>query len=177
MNLYCDALAVEKVMCTIKHFPGLGRVSRDTHVMRATLDATAADLHSKDWIPFRTLMKRPHIATMMAHVRVPSIDKDHAASFSKPVISGLMRGDWKHDGLIVTDDFSMGAVTRSPDGVGNAAVKALNAGADFVLVSFNERHYDAVMGTLLKAESDRVFDTKKRSESVKRIERFLAQAR
>ncbi len=82
-----------------------------------------------DWVPFRDLMGRPHIVTMLAHVRLRELDATTPASFSAPVIDGLIRSDWKHDGLLITDDFSMGAVTRSKEGVGAAAVSALNAPA------------------------------------------------
>ncbi len=174
---YCDALAKAKVMCTLKHFPGLGRVTRDTHVSFATLDTSTRELTEMDWIPFRSVMARPHVATMLAHVRLPEIDKEQAASYSEPVIAGLIRGTWAHDGLIITDDFSMGAVTRSPDGIGGAAVKALNAGADLVLVSFNEKHFDSLMGTLLGADAAGQIDRGDLSSSLKRINRFLAQSR
>lgn len=151
---YCDGLAKAGLMCTLKHFPGLGRVSRDTHVASGDIAASEGQLELNDWVPFRRLMGKPNAATMLGHVRVGVIDKSTPASFSKPVIADLIRDRWQYDGLLITDDFSMGAIIRSKTGAGKAAVQTLNAGTDLVLVSYSELHYDAVMSALLAADAD-----------------------
>ncbi len=166
---YCATLAKSGIMCTLKHFPGLGRVSRDTHVVTGEISASEGQLELNDWVPFRRLMDKPYIATMLGHVRVGSIDKSTPASYSKVIITDLIRKRWKHQGLLITDDFSMGAITRSHDRVGGAAIKALQAGADLVLVSFSEKHYDAVMSALLDADEKSLFDGDMRAASLARI--------
>ena len=105
---YCAGLRNNGVDCTLKHFPGLGRVFEDTHVEAATLTASRQDLDASDWIPFRDLMRSEPI-TMLSHVRLAAVDPSRPASFSEPVVSGLLRGEWRYDGLLITDDFSMGA--------------------------------------------------------------------
>lgn len=170
---YCDSLTKWNIICTLKHFPGLGRVGLDTHVASAEIKATEGQLELNDWVPFRRLMDRPGIATMLGHVRVDAIDKTTPASYSEPLIHTLVRTRWQNEGLLVTDDFSMGAVTRSKDGVGGAALKAVNAGADFILLSFSEKHYDIVMSTLIEAQSTGEFDLRKHDESVERMKRYL----
>lgn len=166
---YCDTLAAAGVYCTIKHFPGLGRVTLDTHRSAGEIRAALVELNGADWVPFRSLMTRRHVITMLGHVRLAEIDKAVPASFSEPVVTGLMRTSWQHEGLLITDDFSMGAVTRSPQGVGGAAVKALNAGVDLLLVSFSEKHLDAVMTALLDADAKGSIDAEIREASVKRL--------
>jgi beta-N-acetylhexosaminidase len=166
---YCDTLREEGVYCTIKHFPGLGRVSLDTHRKMGEIKAPLIELNGADFVPFRSLIGRPHVVTMLGHVRLSELDGAVPASFSKTVIDGLLRTEWGHGGLIITDDFSMGAVTRSKDGVGGAAVKALNAGADLVLVSFSDRDLNAVMTALLEADGKGELDAGKRADSVKRL--------
>jgi beta-N-acetylhexosaminidase len=170
---YCETLSRHGIMCTLKHFPGLGRVIRDTHVTTGHIDNAESELESTDWVPFRDLMHKPYIATMLGHVRVSALDAKSPASFSATVITKLIRDRWQHKGLLITDDFSMGAVTRSSDGVGGAAVKALRAGVDLLLVSFNEKHYNTVMSALLKADADGLFDETARKESVARIDKAL----
>ena len=54
---------------------------------------------------------------------------------------GLLRGDWEYDGILVTDDFSMGAVYRSTEGWPAASVSALNAGVDLILISYDPDQY------------------------------------
>ena len=170
---YCDTLTKWNIICTLKHFPGLGRVALDTHVASAEIKASAGQLELNDWVPFRRVMDKPGVATMIGHVRVDAIDKTTPASYSEPMIHSLMRTQWQNQGLLVTDDFSMGAVTRSADGVGGAALKALNAGVDFVLLSFSEKHYDTVMSALLEAQGTGEYDLAKHEQSLDRMKRYL----
>ena len=170
---YCNALVQESVMCTLKHFPGLGRVAVDTHRRQATLSATREDLLSHDWAPYRALMQQPGITTMLGHVRLTAVDDKTPASFSDAVIGGLIRQEWHHQGLLITDDFSMGAVTRASEGMAGAAIKSLNAGADLVLVSWGERDLAGILSGLIEADAKGQLDRAKLKTSVMR----LAQAR
>lgn len=174
---YCATLAKAGIMCTLKHFPGLGRVARDTHIASGDISASEGMLELNDWVPFRRLMNRANVATMLGHVRVAAIDKDTPASFSKPVIGQLIRQTWEHDGLLITDDFSMGAISGSRDGVGGAAVKSINAGADLILVSFSEKYLDPVLSALIRADEEGALDVKTTEASRARITRILRQAR
>ena len=174
---YCATLAKAGIMCTLKHFPGLGRVARDTHVASGDISASEGLLELNDWVPFRRLMNRANVATMLGHVRVAVIDKETPASFSKPVIGQLIRQTWEHDGLLITDDFSMGAISGSKDGVGGAAVKSINAGADLILVSFSEKYLDPVLSALIRADEEGALDAKITQASRARIARILRDTR
>lgn len=171
---YCDALAEKSVYCTIKHFPGLGRVTLDTHRHAGDIKAPVIELKGADWVPFRDLMHKPHVVTMLAHVRLRDVDTETPASFSTPVIDGLIRSNWKHDGLLITDDFSMGAVTRAKEGIGGAAVKALNAGADLLLLSYSDKHLNTVMTALIDAEKKGLLDAEMRAASLERLKKLPA---
>ncbi len=172
---YCDTLAEAGLMCTLKHFPGLGRAKRDTHVTSASIEASEDQLDSNDWVPFRRGMSKPNAVTMLGHVRVPAIDDVTPASFSLIVIRDLIRKKWNHDGLVITDDFSMGAVTRNQDGIGGAAIKALQAGADIILVSFSEKHLDTVMSALIEADAKGELDARLGDESYARLSRTVTR--
>jgi beta-N-acetylhexosaminidase len=169
---YCRALEKKGVRCTLKHFPGLGRVWGDTHLGGAQLDTPLAELASSDWLPFRALMRAPDRFAMLAHVKLMAIDPERPASISKRVVAGLLRGEWGYDGPIVTDDFSMMAIQQSRSGAGGAAVEALNAGVDLVLVSYDPDQYYAVMYALLRADRDGRLD----GERLRRSEARLARA-
>jgi beta-N-acetylhexosaminidase len=166
---YCNILIQEGVMCTLKHFPGLGRVAVDTHRRQATLNATRADLLVHDWAPYRALMEKPGITTMLGHVKLAAVDDKTPASFSTAVIDGLIRQEWHHGGLLVTDDFSMGAVTRADEGMAGAAIKSLNAGSDLVLVSWGERDLASILSGLLDADEKGKLDHSKLEASVARM--------
>ena len=174
---YCGVFLKNGLMCTLKHFPGLGRVKRDTHVMSGEVSASEGQLELNDWVPFRRVMVRPNVATMLGHVRVGVLDNDTPASFSDTIIKTLIRGQWQYDGLLITDDFSMGAITNSKGGIGQAAVKSLKAGTDLILVSFNEKHLDSVLNALMQADANQTLDANQLEQSHFRIMHALERTK
>jgi beta-N-acetylhexosaminidase len=148
---YCAQLSDNGVRCTLKHFPGLGRVFADTHLQMADLALPPGELADTDWLPFRALMRRDDVIVMLGHARLTALDRKRPVSFSEPVVRGLLRTDWGYEGVLITDDFSMGAVTRSPEGIGGASVEALNAGVDLILVSYDTDQFYLVMHALMAA--------------------------
>lgn len=170
---YCDTLTKFNIICTLKHFPGLGRVARDTHVMSADIVAKESQLELTDWVPFRRVMTEPGIATMIGHVRLDAIDKTTPASFSDAVINRVIRPRFENDGLLITDDFSMGAVTKSRDGLGGAAVKALNAGVDLILLCTVDQSFDVLMSALLEADRDGEIALARENETRERLKRYV----
>jgi beta-N-acetylhexosaminidase len=150
---YCEGLRRHGVQCTLKHFPGLGRVFEDTHFQPASLTTSADELARTDWVPFRALMQQPGMFTMLGHARLTAIDAERPASFSAPVVSGLLRGQWKYDGVLVTDDFSMAAAYETPGGLAAASIAALNAGVDLILTSYDPDQYFPMVYALLRAQA------------------------
>jgi beta-N-acetylhexosaminidase len=149
---YCGALEETGVQCTLKHFPGLGRVFNDTHKLQADLATSVEDLAGSDWIPFRTLMRRGHVFTMLGHARLTSVDPDHPVSLSPAVIANIIRGEWNYDGILITDNLTMLAVYQSSLGIDNGSIQALNAGVDLILISWDVDQYYRVMYALLQAD-------------------------
>ncbi|HTU10362.1 MAG TPA: beta-N-acetylhexosaminidase [Allosphingosinicella sp.] len=122
-----DGLRAGGVAGVIKHMPGHGRARADSHhslpVVDAPPDALAADL-----APFRALAAAP--MGMTAHILYPAWDADHPASLSPGIVGDVIRGEIGFDGLLMTDDIAMGALTAPlPD----RARAALAAGCDVVL--------------------------------------------
>jgi len=170
-GLYCATLMQTGVHCTLKHFPGLGRVYEDTHRVTAELSVPSRELERSDWMPFRQVMAQGAAFTMLSHARLTEIDRDRPASFSDSVVKGLLRGTWKHDGILVTDDFSMGAVTLSHEGAAGGAIAALNAGVDLLLVSYDPDQYFPMMYALLAAAHDGRLRTDMLEQSAARLRR------
>jgi beta-N-acetylhexosaminidase len=110
--------------------------------------------------------------TMLGHVRLTAIDGNRPVSMSAPVIAGLLRGKWKHDGVLITDNFSMLAVYRSSAGIDNGSIEALNAGVDLILISYDPDQYYRVMYALLKADRQGSLDR----EALRRSDQRLAHA-
>jgi beta-N-acetylhexosaminidase len=81
-----------------------------------------------------------------------------------------LRGEWKHEGVLITDDFCMSAVYRSPAGIDNGSVEALNAGVDLILVSWDPDQYYRIMYALLEADREGKLDRDALRRSDKRLE-------
>ncbi len=168
-RIYCGELAHAGIHCTAKHFPGLGRVFNDTHRENAALTTSAEELEQTDWIPFRELAKNPRFAIMLAHVQLTAIDPLNPVSSSEPVISGILRGQWHFDGMLITDDFTMDAIYHADGGMGRAAVNALNAGVDLILVSFDPDQCFPVIYKLLEARREGRLDLSRLESSRLRL--------
>ena len=165
---YCRELVRHGVRCTRKHFPGLGRVHGDTHVKQATLAARISALRVADWLPFAAASRGPEDWIMLGHARVAELDPSMPASTSRIVVD-VLRKDLGHRGIIITDDFSMGAIRKSPLGIAGAAVGALSAGVDLVLVSFDPDQIYTVLGGLLAALDEGSLDQAVLDRSAKRL--------
>jgi beta-N-acetylhexosaminidase len=170
---YCAELEKTGVRCTLKHFPGLGRVAEDTHLFQAKLTASVSELAKTDWAPFRSLMNHSRAFVMLSHARLTAIDKVRPVSISRAVIEGMLRGEWKYQGVLITDDFGMRAIYGGRTGVGGAGVEALNAGVDLILISWDPDQFYPVMYALLRA----YYKGKLDQVALKRSEQRLEMAR
>lgn len=127
-----EGLAAGGVVPVVKHFPGHGGATVDTH---DDLAATAPleQLRQRDLIPFAAVVGTSDAAVMVGHLNVPGLTGGLPASLSPEAISGLLRDELGHSGLVVTDSLVMGAI-RNQWSVSEAALLAITAGADLALV-------------------------------------------
>ncbi|WP_242032887.1 glycoside hydrolase family 3 N-terminal domain-containing protein [Oscillatoria sp. FACHB-1406] len=167
---YCEGLLQQNVYCTLKHFPGLGRVTEDTHLNSAVLETAIAELEAEDWVPFREVLKNSPALTMLGHPILAQLDPNYPVSFSSKVISGVLRDRWQHDGILITDDFSMYAVYHSRYGFKNATIYALNAGVDLILIAYDKDLYYPAMKALLEAQKQGKLSEEKLRQSGARLE-------
>ncbi|MDY6783803.1 MAG: glycoside hydrolase family 3 N-terminal domain-containing protein [Cyanobacteriota bacterium] len=166
---YCQTLMEYNVYCTLKHFPGLGRVEEDTHLSSAKLETPIAQLQQDDWVPFRQVLKNTPAFTMLGHAILTEVDREHPVSFSESVVTGIVRNQWQHDGILITDDFCMQAVFRSKAGLRKATIAALNGGVDLVLIAYDtDLYYPAIRATL-QARARGKLDEQRLAASQKRL--------
>ncbi|HEY9356390.1 MAG TPA: glycoside hydrolase family 3 N-terminal domain-containing protein [Arthrobacter sp.] len=119
------------VLPAVKHFPGHGSVTVDSHQDLPVQPASIADLEARDWKPFRAAIAAGVPMVMTGHIAVPALEPGVPASLSAPTYAAL-RG-MGFNGVAVTDALNMGAVQKQYPG-GSAAVAALAAGADLLLM-------------------------------------------
>jgi beta-N-acetylhexosaminidase len=116
------------VLPVIKHIPGHGRAMSDSHLELPVVDANFEDLDARDFAPFRVLSDMP--MAMTAHVIYSAIDKKRPATTSKKVMRRVVRGAIGFDGLVMSDDLSMKALSGD---FTERAVQSRAAGCDVVL--------------------------------------------
>lgn len=121
------------IVPVVKHFPGHGSVPADSHETLPVQDATLDELRARDLQPFSAATAAGVPAVMMSHIAVDAFEPGVPASLSAPAYASLRGPDVGFQGLAVTDAQDMGAITAQY-GSGGAAVKALQAGADVLLM-------------------------------------------
>lgn len=169
---YGEALRQAGVTPTLKHFPGLGGVSEDTHIIGATLHTPTDALERRDWRPFRETLGRLDAWLMVGHATLAAVDPLAPASLSRRVVGGLLRGEWGYQGIIVTDDMTMGAVFNG--GLCQGAVAALNAGVDILLVSYDWEQTFPVLDCLIDAGRDGQLNSAALAQSRRRLDAMKA---
>lgn len=131
---YSQGMLAAGVLPAVKHFPGHGSVTTDSHVNLPTQQATVAELSARDWKPFRAAIAAGAPMVMAGHIAVPALEPGVPASLSAPTYRALRGLGFK--GVAVTDALNMGAVHKKYP-AGSAAVMALAAGADLLLMPAN----------------------------------------
>ncbi|MGC9456626.1 MAG: glycoside hydrolase family 3 protein [Halothiobacillaceae bacterium] len=133
-----DAHAEQGVANALKHFPGHGSATADSH--QGFVDITDT-WQPVELTPYRRLVTEGKVPVVMtAHVYNAHLDPEYPATLSRPILTGLLREEIGFDGLIVTDDMQMGAIADEY-GLETAIEKALNAGVD-MLIFANNLEYD-----------------------------------
>ncbi len=159
----------EKVTCVAKHFPGgLGREEVDPHKILPTLEISREEL-DRDILPFKKLIEVGTLGgVMMTHILYPKIDSEFPASLSAKIIGGILRGELKFEGIVLTDDLQMKGITSSYS-IEEAALKAFLAGADLMIISGGWENQDKAYRAILEAVKSGEISEEKVDESVRRI--------
>lgn len=138
------------VVPVVKHFPGHGDTSVDSHLGLPVVEHDLKRLHEMELVPFQQAINEGADVVMVAHLLMKSIDPDTPSSYSKPVINDLLREEMGFKGVVITDDMTMGAISGSTD-VGEASVKSVVAGSNMVLIGHEYALEEAVIQALTKA--------------------------
>ena len=167
------------IIPAVKHFPGHGDTAVDSHVGLPVVDKSPEELEETELIPFRAAIQSAGTdgqvpAVMVAHILLTQLDPERPASLSPAVVTGLLREELGFAGAVLTDDLTMGAVTQSY-GLGEAAVLAVEAGCDILLVCHGPDSVPAVRTALLEAAASGRITAERLDESVYRILRLKTE--
>jgi beta-N-acetylhexosaminidase len=161
-----EALLAQDVLPCVKHFPGHGGTTTDSHTTTATSDRTLDELRNCEFIPFAAAIEAGVPLIMTAHLQMPAITgNDLPATLSPRLIDGCLRDELGFEGVVVSDSFGMAALS----GVysqGEAAVKFLQAGGDMILMPSDLK---AAYQGILDAVAKGIVSEERIDQSVRRI--------
>ncbi|WP_025785350.1 beta-N-acetylhexosaminidase [Sporosarcina sp. D27] len=158
----------EHVIPVVKHFPGHGDTSVDSHLELPKVDKTIQQLEQLELIPFKKAIEADADVVMVAHILLPHLDNTYPASMSAPIITGMLREQLSFNGIIMTDDMTMKAIAKHYD-IAQAAVQSVKAGSDVILVAHDPEKVIAVIEALKEAVASNEITEKRIDESVMRI--------
>jgi beta-N-acetylhexosaminidase len=127
------------VVPVVKHFPGHGSVTTDSHVTLPVQRASLRHLMHHDFVPFKAAVRDGLPSVMVGHIDVRAVDPGVPSSLSHKVVTGLLRDRLGFQGLVVSDSLVMGAVHNKRYSTGRSAVQALRAGDDVLLMPARPR--------------------------------------
>lgn len=183
-TLVAQGIISEGILPVIKHFPGHGDVAIDSHDNRPICTMSLEQLKNSHLIPFYTVIKHAPCAIMTAHIDFPLID-DCLATFSKKLITDLLRTEWGFNGLVMTDALNMLSITLYHEAK-EAALRAFEAGHDLLLYGSHEYEEidhilrDIIPGAhraLVEAVKTGVISEERLDQSIQRIQKIKEKMR
>lgn len=153
----------------VKHFPGFGEAIEDTHEKMSVINRSKEELYAKELLPFVAAIEAGAEMIMVGHTSYPQISGDNTpATLSKEIISELLREELGYNGVVITDAMNMAAISEyySSD---EAAVKALKAGADMLLMP---EDFETAYRGVLDAVAEGTISEERIDDCLKRIYRI-----
>ena len=156
------SLRAEGIVSCLKHFPGYGSATVDDHNGTSVVEKTLSELEACDLVPFQTIIASEGSVpfVMVSHLSYPNVTgSDTPADLSSSIVTDILRDKLEYQNVIITDSHSMASITAHYS-AGEAAVKALAAGCDMILMPSDlQAAFDAVKaavadGTLSQARID-----------------------
>jgi beta-N-acetylhexosaminidase len=151
-----------------KHFPGLGRTTKDTHREKPVVGLSRPEMEGMELVPFNRAVAEKAAGIMVCHAVFTALDPLNPASLSPAVVGGLLRGEMEYDGLILTDDLEMAAVSAGRDPA-QAAVSAYLAGCDLLLICHHPRFALEALEVLVRMAKEGRLNQKRIQEGLDRV--------
>ena len=141
------------ILCSAKHFPGIGGAQGDSHDQSIYSEKTLDEIREEELCPFEAAIEEDVPFVMVGHLSVPEITgDDDPASISSELVTDVLRKELGFEGIVITDSFEMGAATSALDGAG-LAVAAISAGVDIVLMPADlDEAYQGVLDAVASGE-------------------------
>lgn len=152
----------------VKHFPGHGDTETDSHYGLPLVKKTKDELWQSELLPFQSAIKNGVPMIMAAHILCTELDNKYPASMSEKIITELLRNEMGFDGVVITDDLTMGAISENYS-FREAAVLSINAGCDILSICFGYDNVKEAFEGIKEAVNSGEISEDRINESVKRI--------
>lgn len=156
------------IIPVVKHFPGHGDTVVDSHKALPKVETTLETLRNVELVPFQKAIEEGADVVMVAHILYPVLDPNYPSSMSKAIITGLLRDEMQFEGVVITDDLTMGAIANDYT-IPKAAVQSFIAGSDLLLVVGDYQNQINTFNAFIKAIETGEITEMQLNESVKRI--------
>ncbi|MFS0689202.1 beta-N-acetylhexosaminidase [Sporosarcina sp. 179-K 8C2 HS] len=156
------------IISVVKHFPGHGDTHVDSHLSLPVIEKTLEELYRTELIPFQRAIDEHADMIMVAHIMFPKLDDEYPSSLSKKIITGLLRKELHYEGVVITDDLTMGAIVNEFT-VPEAAVQSFIAGSDLLLIAGDYEAQVDTFNALMNAVQAGTISENRIDESVRRI--------
>jgi beta-N-acetylhexosaminidase len=140
-----DGMLAAGAIPTLKHYPGHGDTSVDSHRGLPTVSRSRDDLFATDLLPFARGVEAGAPLVMSAHILFPALDPDRPATLSPVILDGILRSELGFTGVVISDSLNMASMRANYDPL-DAAISAIQAGVDTLMLA--EEHYDHDRGYL-----------------------------
>ena len=158
------------VSSCLKHFPGIGGSADDTHVGMAISDRTAEQFRAEEFVVFKEGIDAGADFVMVSHLAAPALTGDNTpCCMSEAVVTDILRNELGFEGVIITDAMNMGAITNYDYGADGAAILALKAGCDMILMPDD---FEVAYNGVLEAVKNGTISEERINDSLRRIYRI-----
>ncbi|PKL40599.1 MAG: beta-N-acetylhexosaminidase [Spirochaetae bacterium HGW-Spirochaetae-1] len=166
---YIKGLQESRCIAVGKHFPGHGDTNKDSHLTLPVIHYGMDRLKRIELPPFAEAIDAGLECVMTAHIAFPEIvGNTDSATISPFFLTDVLRRDMKFEGVVMTDDMEMNAISGKYD-LGEAAVKSVQAGSDIILISSYGVNTEKIFSALMEAVRKGAIDEKRINDSVRRI--------
>ena len=167
-----DAMQSRGLAACAKHFPGHGDTDLDSHHDLPVLRHGMERIREVELPPFRAAIEAGVAAIMTTHVVFEAIDPGVPATMSRAAIEGLLRGELGFEGVVISDDLEMAAIAETTE-IGEAAIRAVEAGVDLLLCCHRPERQRRVIDALAAAVAEGRLTETRIDESIRRIGRLF----
>ena len=164
-----EHLQKHRIMAVAKHFPGIGRTTLDSHLDLPVLADDLAAIEKFDLIPFAAGIRQGVSGVMLSHIYYPRLDEQWPASLSANIANDLLRGRLGYEGLVMTDDLDMGAITNHYD-IKISIQQILAADIDLALICHKGPNIEIAFEQILKETTD---SAEMKARGIKSVERIM----